>query len=234
ITRLSQTVSSVSRLSSCGTTPSRLRIAGPSTIGFMPRTRSSPSVTGDTQAIMRMVVVLPAPLGPRKPNTSPRRTEKSMPSTATSSPKRLVSALASMRADAAGSSREAGGSDITDRRYRRGLTPEPQVSVARSGRRLQPPGGHAGRRRRGDLNHGRRRPLTPSAFLRVENRNGGTPKPAPNPPSEPHRVRRLDSTAANTKEGGERRAVRLRVRAPPQASADGHEGPPGRQGPQHR
>ncbi|MDP3185062.1 MAG: hypothetical protein Q8M58_07320 [Anaerolineales bacterium] len=31
---------------------------------------------------MRMVVVLPAPLGPRKPNTSPWRTAKSTPSTA--------------------------------------------------------------------------------------------------------------------------------------------------------
>ena len=38
---------------------------------------------GDTQAIMRIVVVLPAPLGPRKPKTSPGCTSKSMPSTAT-------------------------------------------------------------------------------------------------------------------------------------------------------
>ena len=35
---------------------------------------------------MRMVVVLPAPLGPRSPNISPVRTEKSTPSTARTSP----------------------------------------------------------------------------------------------------------------------------------------------------
>jgi hypothetical protein len=48
-----------------------------------------PDVTGETQAIMRIVEVLPAPLGPKKPNASPRATSKSMPSTAISSPKRL-------------------------------------------------------------------------------------------------------------------------------------------------
>ena len=37
-----ETVSSVSRLSSCGTTPSRARISGPSTRGSRPSTRSSP------------------------------------------------------------------------------------------------------------------------------------------------------------------------------------------------
>src|SRR5512132_2168558 len=39
----------------------------------------------------RSVVVLPAPFGPRKPNTSPSRTSRSSPSTATSVPKRFVS-----------------------------------------------------------------------------------------------------------------------------------------------
>ena len=48
----------------------------------MPRTRSVPSVTGETQPIMRIVVVLPAPLGPRNPNDSPGATSKSMASTA--------------------------------------------------------------------------------------------------------------------------------------------------------
>ncbi|GAA2107508.1 hypothetical protein GCM10009802_02640 [Streptomyces synnematoformans] len=41
-----------------------------------------PADAGDTQAIMRMVEDLPAPLGPRKPNASPRRTANPMPSTA--------------------------------------------------------------------------------------------------------------------------------------------------------
>ena len=34
-------------------------------------TLSSPSVTGELQAIIRMVLVLPAPFGPRKPKASP-------------------------------------------------------------------------------------------------------------------------------------------------------------------
>jgi hypothetical protein len=38
-----------------------------------------------------MVVLFPEPLGPRKANTSPRRTLKLTPSTATRSSKRLVS-----------------------------------------------------------------------------------------------------------------------------------------------
>ena len=42
--------------------------------------------TGDTQVIIRVVVVLPAPLGPRKPKHSPSWTSKSIPSTAVRSP----------------------------------------------------------------------------------------------------------------------------------------------------
>src|SRR5207248_2377910 len=42
---------------------------------------------------MLMVVVLPAPLGPRKPNTSPVATSKSTPRTASISSKRLTSPL---------------------------------------------------------------------------------------------------------------------------------------------
>ncbi len=57
----------------------------------MPITLRSPLVTGDEQAIMRMVLVLPAPFGPRKPNASPVRTSKSTASTAVKSPKRFVS-----------------------------------------------------------------------------------------------------------------------------------------------
>ena len=37
---------------------------------------------GRKPVIMRMVVDLPAPLGPRKPSTSPRSTENETPSTA--------------------------------------------------------------------------------------------------------------------------------------------------------
>ena len=53
--------------------------------------RSVPAVTGETQPIIRIVELLPAPFGPRKPNASPCWTSRSIPSTATSSPKRLTS-----------------------------------------------------------------------------------------------------------------------------------------------
>ena len=57
---------------------------------------SSPEVTGETPPIMRMVDVLPAPFGPRKPNASPLATSKSTPSTAVRSPNLLVSWRASI------------------------------------------------------------------------------------------------------------------------------------------
>src|SRR2546423_4516333 len=65
----------------------------------MSSTRSVPSVAGDTHPIMRMVEVLPAPLGPRNPYTSPFSTWKSMLSTATKDPNLLVRARASTRTD---------------------------------------------------------------------------------------------------------------------------------------
>src|SRR4030042_279465 len=51
-----------------------------------PPPASSPAVTGETQAIMRVVVVLPAPLGPSRPKHSPLETSKLMPSTAVKAP----------------------------------------------------------------------------------------------------------------------------------------------------
>ncbi len=51
--------------------------------------RSSPSPTGETAAIIRIVEDLPAPLGPRKPNASPLRTWTSMPLTASKLPNDL-------------------------------------------------------------------------------------------------------------------------------------------------
>src|SRR6476469_9355487 len=64
---------------------------GPSPAGSMPRILSSPPLTGETAATIRMVEDLPAPLGPRKPNASPRRTSTSMPLTASKSPNDLRS-----------------------------------------------------------------------------------------------------------------------------------------------
>src|SRR5688500_3046042 len=62
-----------------------------------PRTRSWPStvavpdVGSSSVASMRMVVVLPAPFGPRIPNTSPVSTRRSMPSTARNVSRRSAS-----------------------------------------------------------------------------------------------------------------------------------------------
>src|SRR5690349_7449280 len=87
----SRTVSSMSSESSCGTTPSRARMSGPFFTGSRPSTRKVPPLGGETQPIMRMVELLPAPFGPRNPNASPFCTSKSISSTATRSSKRLTS-----------------------------------------------------------------------------------------------------------------------------------------------
>src|SRR5579862_631312 len=105
----SRTVSSLSRLSCCGTTPRRPRIVGPSASGSRPRTRSVPPPTGETEPIIRIVELFPAPFGPRKPKASPLLTSKSMPSTAVRPPKRFVRPRAWMSASFAD----------TLRRYRR-------------------------------------------------------------------------------------------------------------------
>jgi hypothetical protein len=47
-----------------------------------PATRALPPVGRTSVQSMLMVVVLPAPLGPRKPNTSPPATSKLTPRTA--------------------------------------------------------------------------------------------------------------------------------------------------------
>src|SRR5690349_16290641 len=52
--------------------------------------RSVPPLGGDTQATIRIVELLPAPFGPRKPNASPLRTATSIPATATDSPNAFV------------------------------------------------------------------------------------------------------------------------------------------------
>src|SRR6202022_2857899 len=55
-----------------------------------PRTRAVPEVDVVSPSRSWIVVVLPAPFGPRRPKISPRRTSKERWSTATTSPKRLV------------------------------------------------------------------------------------------------------------------------------------------------
>src|SRR5215831_44714 len=63
-------------------------------IGFSctssPHTEIRPAVGGMKPVIMRMVVDLPAPLGPRKPSTSPLPTSNDTPSTARFGPKDLL------------------------------------------------------------------------------------------------------------------------------------------------
>jgi len=49
----------------------------------MPNSDAPPALGRMRPMRMRMVVVLPAPLGPTKPKISPRSTEKEMPSSAT-------------------------------------------------------------------------------------------------------------------------------------------------------
>jgi len=51
-----------------------------------PRQRTSPRSGASTPSTIRIVVVLPAPLGPTKPNSWPGSTEKDTPSSATTSP----------------------------------------------------------------------------------------------------------------------------------------------------
>src|SRR5690349_15465067 len=58
--------------------------------------RSVPPDIGETQPIIRIVDVLPAPFGPRNPNDSPGATSKSMASTAMRSPNIFVSPRAWM------------------------------------------------------------------------------------------------------------------------------------------
>src|SRR3981081_3688857 len=63
-------------------------------IGFSctsrPHTETAPALGGMKPVIMRMVVDLPAPLGPRNPSTSPLPTSKETPSTARFGPKDLL------------------------------------------------------------------------------------------------------------------------------------------------
>lgn len=58
-----------------------------SRVASCPKTRTMPVGTGRRVVMQRIAVVLPAPLGPSSPNTSPSWTERSRPSTAVVSPK---------------------------------------------------------------------------------------------------------------------------------------------------
>src|ERR1700719_1399647 len=65
-----------------------------------PSTQALPSLSGSRPVSILITVVLPLPLGPRKPKISPFPTRKLTPSTATKSPKRRTRFLAEMEASA--------------------------------------------------------------------------------------------------------------------------------------
>src|SRR4051794_3650568 len=80
----------MSRLSSCGTTPHRARASLDRRGTGRPRISISPSSGIACAVSRRMVVDLPAPLGPSRPTQVPSGTSRSRWSTAVRSPKRLT------------------------------------------------------------------------------------------------------------------------------------------------
>src|SRR5262245_55410330 len=82
-----------------------------------PATAAEPEVGAMSVPRVRTVVVLPAPFGPRKPNTSPRPTSKLTSSNATRSPNRLVRRSATSAGVSRAPSGAAGGSG-SKRRHR--------------------------------------------------------------------------------------------------------------------
>src|SRR5664279_3978395 len=74
-----------------------------------PRARASPALGASTPQSMRMVVLLPAPLGPRKPKISPFSTSKVSSDTAVKSPNRRVRPRTSRTGSAMADSRVGQG-----------------------------------------------------------------------------------------------------------------------------
>ena len=68
----------------------------------MPKTVADPEVGRTRPSTIRIVVLLPAPLGPRKPVTHPGRASKVRSSTACTRPKRFVSPRAAIAGDPIG------------------------------------------------------------------------------------------------------------------------------------
>src|SRR3989475_4721718 len=84
---LVSTFSPRSKLSCCWTTPICARILRPSVFRSCPSTVARPDVGGRRVVSILIVVVFPAPFGPRNPNTSERAMSNETRSTATLSPK---------------------------------------------------------------------------------------------------------------------------------------------------
>src|SRR3989442_2337742 len=96
--RFSRAVSWSSSEGSWKTSPIRDRTAAGSCETSMPATCASPEVGRSSVQRMLIVVVLPAPLGPRKPKTSPCSTARSIPRTASMSPYVFTRPLTSITA----------------------------------------------------------------------------------------------------------------------------------------
>ena len=77
VDQLAAPVGAAGKPHSCSTTPVRSRSSGGWSAGSKPRTRTVPARSGGRKpSRISSVVVLPAPLGPRRPNTSPRATRE--------------------------------------------------------------------------------------------------------------------------------------------------------------
>src|SRR3954452_18299092 len=118
-----------------------------------PRTCATPRPIGRSVVRMRIVVVLPAPLGPSSPNISPCWTSRSTPSTARCSP----------NANTRSSQRTAGVASITRpapacRGAARGGEPTRAAPRRRRGRARRARRRAAGRARRGSAGGGSGRP----------------------------------------------------------------------------
>src|SRR5512143_2873140 len=86
----SSALRSRSEVMACGMTPMQARTSLAWRTMSKPLMRAVPLVGGTSVVSIRMSVDLPAPLGPRRPKTSPCSTPKSSPSTARKSPKFFV------------------------------------------------------------------------------------------------------------------------------------------------
>ena len=132
MTRFSRTVSSVSSVSCCGTTPIRARICR----SVRPRVHAEDAQLAGASAATRSRSSASRSScrrrsGPRKPNASPGATSKSMPSTAVNVPNRFVRP----RARISGAAPSAGDVGIGGRMVppRRGSTPGRRGAAAPPG-----------------------------------------------------------------------------------------------------
>src|ERR1700687_2248984 len=144
----SRAVNSGSEVSACGMTPMEWRTPSASVTTSCPPTVAVPEVGGVSVVIIRINVVLPAPLGPSKPKISPVGTVKLTSFTATKSPNCFLSLLTTIAfvsvtfmGPAVSPKRSSGDGTRCGVHCR--SQPLPPVFCGRE-RRQQDSGGHAG------------------------------------------------------------------------------------------